>query len=83
MFARMKPVLERAAGIEPATYSLGSCRSTTELRPQLLDLTRQVRSRIGPGYFLGTGVATPADTLNIKIACREPSASTQDSLGTP
>src|SRR5580692_7353480 len=26
--------LERAAGIEPATYSLGSCRSTTELRPQ-------------------------------------------------
>jgi hypothetical protein len=26
--------LERAAGIEPATYSLGSCRSTTELRPR-------------------------------------------------
>jgi hypothetical protein len=34
--------LERAAGIEPATYSLGSCRSTTELRPQLLDFTYQV-----------------------------------------
>jgi hypothetical protein len=30
----MSQVLERAAGIEPATYSLGSCRSTTELRPQ-------------------------------------------------
>jgi hypothetical protein len=26
--------LERAARIELATYSLGSCRSTTELRPQ-------------------------------------------------
>src|SRR5579864_6921833 len=26
--------LERAMGIEPTTYSLGSCRSTTELRPQ-------------------------------------------------
>ena len=26
--------LERAKGIEPSTYSLGSCRSTTELRPQ-------------------------------------------------
>jgi hypothetical protein len=25
---------ERAMGIEPTTYSLGSCRSTTELRPQ-------------------------------------------------
>ncbi len=23
-------------GIEPTTYSLGSCRSTTELRPQRL-----------------------------------------------
>ncbi len=33
--------LERAAGIEPATYSLGSCRSTTELRPQLLEKQRQ------------------------------------------
>jgi hypothetical protein len=28
-------ILERAIGIEPTTYSLGSCRSTTELRPQL------------------------------------------------
>jgi hypothetical protein len=28
--------VERAAGIEPATYSLGSCRSTTELRPRTL-----------------------------------------------
>jgi hypothetical protein len=27
--------LERAKGIEPSTYSLGSCRSTTELRPRL------------------------------------------------
>jgi hypothetical protein len=27
-------ILERAMGIEPTTYSLGSCRSTTELRPQ-------------------------------------------------
>src|SRR5262249_33492326 len=26
--------LERAMGIEPTTYSLGSCRSTTELRPR-------------------------------------------------
>src|SRR5689334_289989 len=26
-------MLERAMGIEPTTYSLGSCRSTTELRP--------------------------------------------------
>ena len=25
--------LERATGFEPATYSLGSCHSTTELRP--------------------------------------------------
>jgi hypothetical protein len=28
--------LERAMGIEPTTYSLGSCRSTTELRPRTL-----------------------------------------------
>ena len=28
--------LERAMGIEPTTYSLGSCRSTTELRPPTL-----------------------------------------------
>lgn len=27
-------ILERAMGIEPTTYSLGSCRSTTELRPR-------------------------------------------------
>src|SRR5262249_52656851 len=27
-------IMERTAGIEPATYSLGSCRSTTELRPR-------------------------------------------------
>ena len=27
-------LLERAMGIEPTTYSLGSCRSTTELRPR-------------------------------------------------
>src|SRR5262249_39694591 len=27
-------VVERAMGIDPTTYSLGSCRSTTELRPQ-------------------------------------------------
>src|SRR5262249_9418211 len=26
--------MERAKGIEPSTYSLGSCRSTTELRPR-------------------------------------------------
>jgi hypothetical protein len=30
--------LERAIGIEPTTYSLGSCRSTTELRPQLSEI---------------------------------------------
>ena len=29
-------LLERVAGIEPATYSLGSCRSTTELHPQAI-----------------------------------------------
>ena len=33
---RTAAVLERAMGIEPTTYSLGSCRSTTELRPQNL-----------------------------------------------
>src|SRR5262249_55645101 len=33
-------LLERAKGIEPSTYSLGSCRSTTELRP---------RSEVSPG----------------------------------
>ena len=30
----LKRVLERAKGIEPSTSSLGSLRSTTELRPQ-------------------------------------------------
>src|ERR1700687_5512881 len=39
--------LERAIGIEPTTYSLGSCRSTTELRPQFQALTFA-------GSFLGT-----------------------------
>ena len=29
----MLDLLERATGFEPATYSLGSCHSTTELRP--------------------------------------------------
>src|SRR5215467_13635736 len=28
-------------GIEPTTYSLGSCRSTTELRPRVRDSTMQ------------------------------------------
>lgn len=28
-----RAALERAKGIEPSTYSLGSCHSTTELRP--------------------------------------------------
>ena len=32
-------LLERAMGIEPTTYSLGSCRSTTELRPHAPDRT--------------------------------------------
>src|SRR5688500_7460129 len=32
--SKTRKALERAAGIEPATYSLGSCRSTTELRPR-------------------------------------------------
>lgn len=31
---RLREALERVAGIEPATYSLGSCRSATELHPQ-------------------------------------------------
>ena len=30
--------MERAKGIEPSTYSLGSCRSTTELRPRWITL---------------------------------------------
>src|SRR5262249_44006175 len=33
--AKLGCILERAMGIEPTTYSLGSCRSTTELRPQM------------------------------------------------
>src|SRR5690349_19833669 len=36
---------ERAKGIEPSTYSLGSCRSTTELRPQI----RPTRKDLGFG----------------------------------
>ena len=32
--AKLLILLERAMGIEPTTYSLGSCRSTTELRPR-------------------------------------------------
>jgi hypothetical protein len=33
-------------GIEPTTYSLGSCRSTTELRPHFNDLVLgKVRKR--------------------------------------
>jgi hypothetical protein len=32
--------LERAMGIEPTTYSLGSCRSATELRPRTLVIFR-------------------------------------------
>src|SRR5262245_3644787 len=31
---KISEALERAKGIEPSTYSLGSCRSTTELRPR-------------------------------------------------
>src|SRR5262249_36212911 len=30
---------ERGIGFEPTTYSLGSCHSTTELRPQYCDLS--------------------------------------------
>ena len=30
--------MERVMGIEPTTYSLGSCRSTTELHPHIRDL---------------------------------------------
>src|SRR6266478_10121913 len=37
--------LERAKGIEPSTYSLGSCRSTTELRPHLPRSCRITRMR--------------------------------------
>ncbi len=33
-----KRILERVMGIEPTTYSLGSCRSTTELHPHIASL---------------------------------------------
>src|SRR5262245_10424538 len=38
--------LERAKGIEPSTYSLGSCRSTTELRPHALLAEHQVGGQL-------------------------------------
>ena len=44
--------LERAMGIEPTTYSLGSCRSTTELRPQGMAAVR------GGFYRYCSGAAT-------------------------
>jgi hypothetical protein len=34
--------VERAIGIEPTTYSLGSCRSTTELRPRNQPLSQKL-----------------------------------------
>jgi hypothetical protein len=43
--------LERAKGIEPSTYSLGSCRSTTELRPQFQTLSTLRKSL---GHLGGT-----------------------------
>jgi hypothetical protein len=42
-------ILERAIGIEPTTYSLGSCRSTTELRPHYLN--NQTLSQIAVQRF--------------------------------
>jgi hypothetical protein len=37
--------LERAKGIEPSTYSLGSCRSTTELRPRSISIAKASRDQ--------------------------------------
>ena len=41
------PYTERVRGLEPLTYSLGSCRSTTELHP-----------RMGPLYSMHVGCQT-------------------------
>jgi hypothetical protein len=55
--------LERAAGIEPATYSLGSCRSTTELRPQLFV---EIRRSYCPAHL-------PAGWMPVLALHRQPS----------
>src|SRR5262249_738453 len=49
--------LERAMGIEPTTYSLGSCRSTTELRPQRLQ-NSEARACRKAGHCLRRGSAS-------------------------
>jgi hypothetical protein len=46
----LSKALERAMGIEPTTCSLGSCRSTTELRPRWLrDQSSGARAARGGG----------------------------------
>src|SRR5258707_15782399 len=51
--------MERAKGIEPSTYSLGSCRSTTELRP------RSSKDNANMGW----GKAGTASALALRRAC--------------
>jgi hypothetical protein len=49
--------LERAKGIEPSTYSLGSCRSTTELRPRFTSIAKPRYQQQGDGQTAGLSVA--------------------------
>src|SRR5260370_24349815 len=51
--------MERAKGIEPSTYRLGSCRSTTELRP------RSSKDNANMGW----GKAGTASALAVRRAC--------------
>src|SRR5262245_23548653 len=64
--------LERAKGIEPSTYSLGSCRSTTELRPRTeVSPGRARRSAPAPQDNAkgGRGKAGTASALALRRAC--------------
>jgi hypothetical protein len=67
--------LERAKGIEPSTYSLGSCRSTTELRPR----SSKDNANMGRGKAGTTGalalrracftLATISDRVSVDRIC--------------
>ena len=78
--------LERAMGIEPTTYSLGSCRSTTELRPLIgfssrftrrscaADRGRRVRlcPPLRPAWELQPGGDSRKHTTLNQKRCRHP-----------
>src|SRR5262245_28759120 len=55
--------MERAKGIEPSTYSLGSCRSTTELRPRSQGPTLEDNRNARRGKAAG-----PAEDLKARCA---------------